>query len=295
MCGNRQCIPKHFVCDHDDDCGDGSDESPECGRCHSVEWGDVSRGSGQMQCRTAAGELPSPQLPSNTPALVLHVFWRGPKPPALASSARCCSAVPRRAEEGLSTHAAAAWRPARCWPARGGGGRLLSPLSPAEYPTCGPHEFRCANGRCLSNSQWECDGEFDCHDHSDEAPKNPRCSSPGTCRGRGWGSEAAQLLVLTTAFASLPTAENKCNDSFFLCKNGKCIPEALLCDNNNDCADGSDELNCFINECLNKKMSGCSQECEDLKIGYKVEARWLGCAAGAGAMPQCSLPPPQPS
>ena len=43
---------------------------------------------------------------------------------------------------------------------------IVSFLIPAE-PTCWSDRFRCANGRCISQS-WICDGDDDCGDNSDE-------------------------------------------------------------------------------------------------------------------------------
>ena len=34
---------------------------------------------------------------------------------------------------------------------------------------------------------------------------------------------------------------NGCNDGYFACANGRCIPQQWECDGENDCVDGSDE------------------------------------------------------
>uniref|UniRef100_A0A3B3VX30 Uncharacterized protein n=1 Tax=Poecilia latipinna TaxID=48699 RepID=A0A3B3VX30_9TELE len=104
--------------------------------------------------------------------------------------------------------------------------------------TCAPGLFSCPGSYACVPKRWLCDGERDCPDGSDEL------------------SPAGNSLL--------------CNGSFFMCSNGRCISQGNLCDGKDDCGDGSDERNCNVNECLNRRVSGCTQDCQDLTVGYKV-------------------------
>lgn len=86
--------------------------------------------------------------------------------------------------------------------------------------TCGPAHFRCNSSACIP-SLWACDGDGDCEDGSDEWPQN--------CGGRD-----------TT---SLGTSD-PCSSLEFHCGSGECIHRSWVCDGGADCKDKSDEEHC---------------------------------------------------
>ncbi|KAG9328294.1 hypothetical protein JZ751_015364, partial [Albula glossodonta] len=265
-CPSGRCIPMSWTCDKENDCENGADETHcdkfctstqfECGnhRCISNRWvcdgaDDCGDGTDEdSKCKTKTCSPEAFHCPGSHVCVPQRWKCDGDKdcPDGADESVKAGCVFNNTCEENefMCLNRMCIPKHFVCdhdIDCADGSDESLE----CEYPTCGPDEFRCANGRCLIHKTWECDGEFDCHDHSDEAPKNPHCTESG----------------------------KKCNDSAFMCKNENCVNETLLCDHNDDCGDGSDELNCFVNECLNSKQSGCTQLCEDLKIGYKCRCQ----------------------
>ncbi|XP_041434027.1 low-density lipoprotein receptor-related protein 1B-like [Xenopus laevis] len=230
-CSKNKCISKQWICDGEDDCGNGFDESEEL--CGSV---------------TCAADFFS--CPGSHACVPSHWLCDGerdcPNGSDELSTAGCVPVTTCDENAFMCNNKVCIPKQFMCDLDDDCGDGSDEYLE-CGYRQCGPEEFSCADGRCLLNFHWQCDGDFDCMDHSDEAPLNKNCRS----------------------------AEQSCNSSSFMCKNGKCVPKGALCDTRDDCGDGSDERGCHINECLSKRVSGCSQDCQDLPVGYKCKC-WPG-------------------
>lgn len=69
----------------------------------------------------------------------------------------------------------------------------------------------------------------------------------------------AQQLCNINCLSS--TAFHSCNTNEFRCNNGRCIFKTWKCDHENDCKDGSDEIDCTYPSCAPGEFTCANSRC----------------------------------
>uniref|UniRef100_A0A914WJQ4 EGF-like domain-containing protein n=1 Tax=Plectus sambesii TaxID=2011161 RepID=A0A914WJQ4_9BILA len=156
---------------------------------------------------------------------------------------------------------------------------------------CRPGEFKCKSGMCVLLTK-RCNNEMDCNDASDEmdncakrdcskveilkgktsvnCAKTTQCIvSDWLCDGQNDCWDNSDEKNCTTIQRTRPTSgrPSVCSQWQHKCKStGTCIPKSWACDQQRDCADGSDEENCE-RSCLQDEFEcAASKNCIDLQL-----------------------------
>uniref|UniRef100_A0A3B4ZI59 LDL receptor related protein 8 n=1 Tax=Stegastes partitus TaxID=144197 RepID=A0A3B4ZI59_9TELE len=167
MCANRKCLATVYVCDGDDDCGDGSDElkcsSPlTCGpnhlRCNTSECVPLMWScDGDPDCSDSSDEGPE--------------RCGGDGVPYLLNRRANCTAGEFRCANGECVRLT--------WKCDGDPDcKDKSDESDCPLLTCRPDEFQCGDGSCIHGTK-QCNKVHDCPDHSDESG----CVNATKCEG----------------------------------------------------------------------------------------------------------------
>ncbi len=99
---------------------------------------------------------------------------------------------------------------------------------------CKTGHFQCTEGTCILE-HYRCDGHADCPDISDEADCSDVCSLYNVLSLAGKDCYSACMPDICT-----------CHQLYFQCQYGGCVPWSRVCDGNNECPQGEDELYCLF-------------------------------------------------
>ncbi|XP_067677199.1 low-density lipoprotein receptor-related protein 4-like [Haliotis asinina] len=260
--GSKKCVLRRSLCDGQRDCTDGSDEE-ECGKtcgpdhvmcrndantCIKVTWlcdgeFDCPNGTDEVNCRPTCA---SDEVQCADDKCIKKVW--------LCDGDTDCS-------DGSDE--------ASCAPVN-----------------CANSEFKCFDNTCIPKT-WTCDGEADCEDDSDEmgcpGKSNdtvvPEVKSDTTSDPSRTSTESTLNSISTSQTSTSPTStpmqhstittpatssagqQGACLPGRFRCGGGKCIPIRWRCDNQQDCLDNSDEMDCGDTTCGPRYVQCGSGQC----------------------------------